>query len=249
MYNSSLFGGESMNKDKKIIELLKFFKEKGLKKTACIGLALFILLNTSCLSTSDKKSNNIGKETKKIFSSKVMPLSYAYEDYEEKVSSPSITNEEKIAEICQKENITQEQFAEIVATVIGEAAANSYDDAYAVINTFYNRKISKRWINEVLRVTGIDNGDNLYAQITLINQSSVYTSGAYKLYLGITDVPAYQAVIDFLYTLEPMHDYLCFYASFGNIPDSEQFAENGNWYYSLMPSEDRVEELALVREK
>lgn len=160
-----------------------------------------------------------------------------------------LTNEEKLAIILERENLTSSQFAEILATVIGEAEANSYDDAYAVINTFYNRKISKTWIEEVLRVTGVDNGDNLYAQITLENQSSVYTSGSYKLYLGITDVPAYQAVIDFLYTLESKHNYLNFYASYGTINNSVQFSENGNWYYNAMPEEDRVEEdvVTLVR--
>lgn len=40
-----------------------------------------------------------------------------------------------------------------------------------------------------------------------------------------------------------------FFASYGEIPDSVQFVPGGNWYYSLMPSEDKVQELTLVREK
>ena len=152
-------------------------------------------------------------------------------------------------ECLERENITREQLDVIIATVKGEAAADSYEDAYAVINTFYNRTISKTWINEMIRATGEDKGRNLYEQITLINQSEVYTSGRYKEFLGTNDGPVYQAVIDFLYTLDRKHDYLCFFASYGDIPDSVQFVPGGNWYYSLMPSEDKVQELTLVREK
>ena len=62
----------------------------------------------------------------------------------------------------------------------------------------------------------------------------------YKEFLGTNDGPVYQAVIDFLYTLDRKHDYLCFFASYGDIPDSVQFVPGGNWYYSLMLSEDMV---------
>lgn len=226
-----------MNNDKRIIEVLKYLKEKGLKKTTCIGLTLVILMTTSASSINKFDSQK-----------KMLPLLdkiyYDHEDKKmhEKTNPPIVSDEEKLDIILERENLTEEQFAEIVATVIGEAAPHSYEDAYAVINTFYNRKISEKWINEVLKVTGIDNGNNLYAQITLENQSSVYSSGLYKEFLGVTDVPAYQAVIDFLYSLESMHDYLCFYASFGNKENKEQFVDGGNLYYSPLASEDRTNE-------
>lgn len=242
-----------MTKEEKIMEILKKLKKYGLKKTSILGLALLIMIN----STSATELNNkvTEKETKTI--SFENPNNFEFYNVLKGIDLESIknsvtkepTNEEKIAVILERENLSKEQFDEIVATVNGEAAPGSYDDAYAVINTFYNRKTSKTWIAEMIRATGVDNGDNLYAQITLINQSEVYTNGSYKQYLGITDIPAYQAVIDFLYTLEPMHDYLCFYASYGDIPNSVQFVENGNWYYSLMPAEDKVIETKLVREK
>lgn len=151
------------------------------------------------------------------------------------------TEEEKIATILERENITREQLDVIIATVMGEAAPGSYLDAYAVINTFYNRKLSNKWINEVYRVTEEDVGNNIYEQITLINQSEVYTSGRYKEFLGLSEGYAYEATIDFLYTLDSMHDYLCFFASYGDKEGREQFVEGGNLYYSLLEEEDRVE--------
>lgn len=228
-----------VNYDEKVINLLKKLKAKGLKRSSCLAIAVIIMTNGG--STTNLNSKNVQElnETSQYeVTSIAKTTSKAGEIAVEIPKEP--TNEEKIAEILARENITREQFDEIVATVIGEAAPGSYEDAYAVINTFYNRKISKIWINEVLKVTDIDNGDNLYAQITLINQSEVYTSGRYKEFLGVTDVPAYQATIDFLYTLEPMHNYLCFFASYGDKEGREQFVDGGNLYYSVLLDEDRV---------
>ncbi len=224
-----------------ITKLLKYFKDKGFKKATCISLTILMLINTKySVATYNANAKSLSKDNDKTISDIVT--------YKEKsIQTSNITNEEKINIILERENLTKEEFAEIVATVIGEAAPDSYTDAYAVINTFYNRKLSEKWINEVLKITGIDNGDNLYAQITLKNQSSVYSSGLYKEFLGITDVPAYQAVIDFLYSLESMHDYLCFYASFGSKENKEQFVDGGNLYYSLLTSEDRKDTMVLVR--
>lgn len=242
----------TVQNDEKIKQILTFLKDKGLKRTAILGLALIFLVNSSSAVELDNKNFKEIKNARVEEFGNFKPTVDEFVEMPEteKITKPKIlTNEEKISVILERENITREQFDIIVATVIGEAAPNSYDDAYAVINTFYNRKTSKVWINEMLRATGVDNGDNLYAQITLDNQSTVYTSGGYLKFLGITDVPGYQAVIDFLYTLESMHEFLCFYASFGDIPDSVQFVEGGNWYYSKMLESDRVEEVKLVRER
>lgn len=233
--------------DEKAINLLKYFREKGLKKTTCVSLALVIMMSNGYAYYKGNSGANISKETGYNIE-RVSKIERTPTEKAGVVLAKTPTNEEKIKEILARENLTQEQFDVIVATVIGEAAPGSYEDAYAVINTFYNRKISKTWINEVLRVTGVDNGDNLYAQITLINQSEVYTGGRYKEFLGVTDVPAYQAVIDFLYTLESMHDYLCFFASYGDKEGREQFVDGGNLYYSVLTLGDRVDrDPALVR--
>ena len=55
----------------------------------------------------------------------------------------AITKEDKIKYILEKYNLTNEQFKILSAIVLSEAQANSYDDAYAVINTIYNRIHSK----------------------------------------------------------------------------------------------------------
>ena len=206
-----------------------------------------ILISIS-LTTSSKETSNT-KNIEKVRAYKSNDVAWITSDTHEVNSTFSeLTNREKVSKILTMYNLTQEQFDVIVAVIIGEAAANSYEDAYAVINTFYNRTISKTWVNEVNKVTGEDNGNNIYAQITLANQSAVYTSGLYENYLGITDVPAYQAVIDFLYEQKIMHDYLSFHANVGEIEGSEQFVSDGNLYYSKLMADDRVDDtLTLVR--
>lgn len=220
-----------------MLQILEKLREKGLKKTTCLSLALIILMTSSFAMESSKTRSN----TKETYSGQEFVKIQNIKEEKLAIEIPKeVSNEEKINVILNREGITREQFDEIVATAVGEAAPGSYEDAYAVINTFYNRTISKTWINEMIRATGEDKGRNLYEQITLINQSEVYTSGRYKEFLGTNDGPVYQAVIDFLYTLDRKHDYLCFFASYGDIPDSVQFVPGGNWYYSLMLSEDMV---------
>lgn len=231
-----------MKKDEKVIQMLKYLKNKGLKKTTCFALAI-IMLTTNWAAYKDDKIKKVDISTKTLEYTNSRTLTVTESLNEVSVNLDNLkepSNEEKIDTILKRENITREEFDVIAATVMGEAAPESYEDAYAVINTFYNRTISKTWINEMIRATGIDNGNNLYAQITLVNQSEVYTTGRYKEFLGIEEGPVYQAVIDFLYTLERKHDYLCFFASYGEIPDSVQFVDGGNWYYSVMPEEDMV---------
>ena len=150
------------------------------------------------------------------------------------------TNEEKVSDILIKYNLTNEQLNVIVAVVMAEAGPECYDDAYAVINTIYNRTISKNW------AYSIKNGTNLYNQVIRTGQFTVYASGMYKKYLNNTTYPAYQAVIDFLDSEERIHDYLSFKANFVKI-NGEQLFENGNIYHNLMPAEDLIsEEYSLV---
>ena len=145
------------------------------------------------------------------------------------------TNEEKVEDILVKYNLTQYQFNVIVAVVMAEAGPDCYDDAYAVINTIYNRTISKNW------AYSIKNGTNLYNQVIRSGQFSVYGSGIYKKYLNNTTYAAYQAVIDFLDSEIRIHDYLSFKANFVKI-NGEQLFENGNIYHNLMQEEDLISE-------
>ena len=226
--------------NKSIINPIKLYK---MRYILCMSIMISISLTTSSKETCNAqkaekvrayKSDDVGRIT-----------SVAKEI---NTTSTELTNREKVSKILTMYNLTQEQFDIIVAIVMGEAATNSYEDAYAVINTFYNRTLSKTWVNEVNKVTGVDNGNNIYAQITLANQSTVYTSGLYEEYLGITDGPVYQAVIDFLYEQKIMHDYLSFHANVGEIEGSEQFVSDGNLYYSKLMADDRVDDtLTLVR--
>ena len=249
----------NVNNTEKFKKICEKLNKMGIKKTSIIGLALIIML-TNCSSvkkqtkseTSDNKRYSLEQMQERItrLATKYSFLEEAIKEAEAAAKKKEPTTEEKIATILERENITEEQLDEIIATVYGEAAANSYDDAYAVINTFYNRTLSKKWVSYVSSLTNSGSGNSIYAQITLKNQSSVYTSGAYKKYLGLTEGPIYDAVIDFLYSLESMHDYLSFYASFGEIDNSEQFVENGNLYYSELEESDRIEkQMTLTREK
>lgn len=237
-----------MINDEKVIKLLETLRSAGLKKSTCLTLALLFLMNSSSALELNNRNTQINDF---INMPKIESLVYAGETkmavIDVMLKEP--TDEEKIATILERENITREQLDVIIATVMGEAAPGSYLDAYAVINTFYNRKISKKWQNEVYKATGENKGDNIYEQITLINQSEVYTSGRYKEFLGLSEGYAYEATIDFLYSLDSMHDYLCFFASYGSREDREQFVDGGNLYYSVLEPEDREINLKKVRIK
>lgn len=229
------------------MKILKFLKDKGFNRTTCVAMALVILMTSGSYRKSiEVKEDRTNRYNLEEISKVAMKTSESVSAIASNLAIKEPTNEEKIAVILERENITREQLDIIIATVMGEAAPGSYEDAYAVINAFYNRKTSKRWINEVLRVTGEDHGDNIYEQITLINQSEVYTSGSYKKYLGLTEGYAYQATIDFLYSLEPMHDYLCFFASYGDKEGRVQFVPGGNLYYSQLQADDRVETVQVL---
>ena len=122
---------------------------------------------------------------------------------EEGVEEPvEPTNDEKIEMICERYGLTKEEFDVIKAVVVAEAKWFSYEDAYAVINTIFNRSISAIWIYDVERLQGEGTGRSMYHQVTQYHQFDPYWySGTYKNYLEDRPetVPAVQAVIDFLY--------------------------------------------------
>ncbi len=113
------------------------------------------------------------------------------------------TNDEKIAWILEHYNLTMDQFKVVVGVTLAEAQGKSYEDAYAVINTIYNRTICSRWVNSVEKYQGQGLGTSLYNQVIQPGQFSVYFYGdrPYRYYLNVTpeEEPGMQAVIDFLY--------------------------------------------------
>lgn len=152
----------------------------------------------------------------------------------------TITREDKIKTILEKYNLTKEQFKILSAIVLSESQANSYEDAYAVINTIYNRTHSKNWVKSVNNRFGNNKGKNLYYQAIHPNQFVVYEHGSYKKNLNNTKSIGYDAIIDFLYTEEIMHNYLSFRSHNIKIKNSESFSDKGNNYFNTIKESNKI---------
>jgi len=152
----------------------------------------------------------------------------------------TVTKDYKIEYILDKYNLTKEQFNVLSAIVLTEAETNSYEDAYAVINTIYNRAHSKNWVRSVDNRYGKGKGENLYYQAISPNQFVVYQHGTYKRNLNNTNSVSYDAVIDFLYTEDEMHNYLSFRSNGSYVKNYEVFSENGNKYFNELRIENRI---------
>jgi len=152
----------------------------------------------------------------------------------------AITKEEKIEYILDKYDLNEKQFNVLTAIVLSEAQANSYEDAYAVINTIYNRTHSKNWVKSISNRYGSDKGYNLYYQAIAPNQFVVYQHGSYKRNLNNTTSVGYDAIIDFLYTEEILHNYLSFRSHNIKIKNSEAFSEKGNNYFNIIEEKNRI---------
>ena len=111
-----------------------------------------------------------------------------------------ISNNTKLNYILKKYNLTSEQFSILCGIVLSEAEGNSYEDAYAVINTIYNRTHAKNWVRSVNNYFGKGNGTSLYYQAISPRQFTVYSSGSYKRHLNDTKSNGYKAILDFLYS-------------------------------------------------
>jgi len=172
-----------------------------------------------------------------VVNSEVVKYSYINLDSYRTIA---ITKEEKIKSILERYNLTKDEFKVVVAIVLSEAEGNSYEDAYAVINTIYNRTHSKNWIRSVNGHFGKNKGYSLYYQAISPNQFTVYKSGAYRKHLNNTTSIGYDAIIDFLYTEKTMHNYLSFRSHSIKIKNSESFSSKGNNYFNVMKEENRV---------
>lgn len=151
-----------------------------------------------------------------------------------------ITKEDKVEYILEQYELTEEQFNVLSAIVLTEAQYNSYEDAYAVINTIYNRTHSKNWVTVINNRYGKDKGTNLYYQAIAPRQFVVYEHGSYKKNLNNTDSIGYDAIIDFLYSEEIMHNYLSFRSHNIKIKNSESFSNKGNNYFNPIQEKNRI---------
>lgn len=158
-----------------------------------------------------------------------------------------LNNDEKIEIILNKFNLTESEFDILCAIAITEAKVDSYEDAYAVINTIYNRTITNIWIEEINKLYTEDVGKSLYYQAIHPNQFVVYQDGDYLKNLNVRNGNAFQAIIDFLYTIELKHDYLSFRSADTELDfEHEQFVTNGNRYFNKIREEDRIIETELL---
>lgn len=161
--------------------------------------------------------------------------SLAFDSYNE-----NITKDDKINYILNKYNLTKDEFNVLSAIVLSEAQSNSYEDAYAVINTIYNRTHAKNWVRSCSNYFGKNNGNSLYYQAIMPNQFVVYQHGTYTKYLNRTDLNGYNAVVDFLYDEKIMHNYLSFRANNIVITGSEKFSNMGNNYFNILKEDNRL---------
>lgn len=152
----------------------------------------------------------------------------------------ALTKEEKKNYILEKYDLTDKEFKVIVGIVLSEAETNSYEDAYAVINTIYNRTQSKKWIKYINSIYGDNKGLSLYYQAIAPNQFTVYKSGKYKNNINNTKNKGYDAIIDFLYTENILHNYLSFRSNYIKIDGSATFSSNGNNYFNELKEENRI---------
>ena len=151
----------------------------------------------------------------------------------------AITDNDKLNYILKTYNLSKDEFNVLCAIVLSEAASN-YEDAYAVINTIYNRTHAKNWVRSVNGKFGKGKGTSLYYQAISPGQFTVYASGSYKRHLNETKSVGYSAIIDFLYTEDIMHNYLSFRSHSIKVKGSESFSKNGNNYFNTLTEKNRV---------
>ncbi len=218
-------------------------KEKATKLSSfLVSLGILSGLITTAEGKLDKNSDNeftliITEEYPDLDNDSILIKEELLDKEENAKLDLSISNEEKIAWILKKWDLTKEELKIIMATIVHEGGF-SYVEGYAVINSVYNRTISKAYASK-------ENQRNLYYQITRQGQYNSYLKGSYKKYLNLSveECPAMQAIIDFLYQekVKIIHHYLGFRAN-GNI----KFTSNGNGYRSEMSEDDYLTDNFIV---
>ena len=249
-----------MNINKNILlKFKKFIENDHFKNNSCIALAIIIFSSTSGFTnknnyytTADYKASqtiladlHLNNSLYEILNDtvQIMPEgNNSVEINDKNKSENENTDEMKIQFILERFNLTKEQFDTLVAIVLAESKWDSYEDAYSVINTIYNRTISKNWINYVNYLGKDGTGTNLYYQSICPNQFIVYQNGSYLSFLNNdnSDRQGYKAIIDFLTTGEKMHNFLSFVASDCGKEKYLQFVEKGNCYYNELTDDDMV---------
>lgn len=128
--------------------------------------------------------------------------------------------EEKIAYILEKYRLTYEEFLFVAAVFMAEGKWESYLDVYAVTDTGKNRCKDGAYC--------IDFGSNIYSQVMGRGQFSVIRDGRVYQFIGKTDMLAFQAVVDSLYSSISLHNCLEFRGTSEKNFSGLQFTPRGN---------------------
>lgn len=180
--------------------------------------------------------------------------------------------DEIIKFICEKYNLTEFEFKVIASTVYHETFANNYDDAYRVINTIYNRTKSKKWVDWISSVTGLD-GTSMYAQVIASGQFDGCVRNSGYDFDELLNTVIYDgtkpfettlaAIFDFLISEKSVHNFLSFKGIYWKIDESEKMKDGygitnwvkytklGNVYHNPLSQSDLIDpeyELVSVQE-
>lgn len=247
-----------MNKDifvilkdeEKVREIRRIASKYGVRLTSGILISICILLTSgSSYRKSDSKVQNIenlqadlAAISSRMINLKPFPVivndnQFSYDEVKEP------TFEEKINIILDKYNLTREELDVCSAIACAEANGEgmNYEEAVNVICAAYNRTISSTWVSSL--------GNNLYDQMAAPSQFVVYENGNYLNYLGRTDLPGYQAVIDFLSNNCEVeaHNYLSFRSNNSNI-NGVELVSGGNLYFNELDAEERLADIRVQEE-
>ena len=229
---------EIFQDEKKFQEVKRIAERYGIRLTSGVLLTVYLFSMTSSKAIARKqdlkdmdyqavpKSISVG-----VKATKVLP----YDIPKPKLMTEEEINQEKIQYILDKYQLTREELDVCCAIAMAEAngEGTNYEEAMNVINTAYNRTISRKWVASI--------SDNLFEQMTYPGQFVVYENGNYLRFLGRTDLPGYQAVIDFLSNTNEVkaHTYLAFRSNHSGINGAE-LVDGGNLYFSTLTEEDRL---------
>ncbi len=171
------------------------------------------------------------------------------------IALQEVSSEEKLEYILERYHLTEKMFNILVSIILTECKSydinstdekeylDCYTDAYATINTIYNRTTSNTWSCYIDQIMGEGLGTNLYYQSICPGQFNVYENGDYLKYIDIdkTELPGYIGIIDFLYSEDKMHNYLSFVSSSCVEESKIQFVPGGNCYYNEQLETDILE--------